>query len=114
MRYFDRIQPRGAWADLKYFLWSQQPYRWLFLALSIALTALALAGFWADSRFEREYRREIVYVDQWPLSRTDQEIIAKQKVDQVIKERRLAAEKREMEARQKYFQAIKDKADPWL
>lgn len=114
MRYFDRFQPRGAWADLKYFLWHQQPYRWVFLILSIMLTVLALAAFWVDSEFEPEYRREIVYVEQWPLTRTDKEIIAKQKIDQVIKERRLAAEKRELEERQRYFQAIKKKADPWL
>jgi hypothetical protein len=114
MRYFERIQPRGAWADLKHYLWADQPYRWVFLILSIMLTVLALAAFWVDSEFEPEYRREIVYVEQWPLTRTDKEIIAKQKVDEVIKQRRLQAEQRELEKRQRYFQQLKQKADPWL
>lgn len=114
MRYFDRFQPRGAWADLKHFMWSDQPYRWVFLILSIMVTVGTIAAFWVDSRFEPEYHRDIVYVQQWPLTRTDKEIIAQQKVDQVIKERRLAAEKRELELRQTYFRSLKSKADPWL
>ncbi len=111
MRYFDRIQPRGAWADLRHFFWHQQPYRWVFLILSVMLTVLTLAAFWIDSRFEPEYHRDIVYVEQWPLNRTDKEIIAQQKVDAVIKTRRLAAEKRLQDERRAEFQRIKDKMD---
>ena len=114
MRYFERFQPRGAWADLRYFLWHEQPYRWVFLILSIMVTVGTLAAFWVDSRFEPEYHREITYVQQWPLTRTDKEIIAQQKVDAVIKARKEAAAKRETEQRQRYFEAIKKKADPWL
>lgn len=114
MRYFDRFQPRSAWADLRYFMWHEQPYRWVFLLASILLTGLTLMAFWADSRFEPEYKREIIYVEQWPLSRTDKQIIAQQKVDQVIKTRRLEAEKRESDKREKFFREVKKKADPWL
>lgn len=111
MRYFDRFQPRSAWADLRYFMWHQQPYRWVFLLASLLLTGLTLMAFWADSRFEPEYHRDIVYVEQWPLSRTDKQIIAQQKVDEVIKQRRLAAENREREAKRAEFQRVKDKLD---
>ncbi len=115
MRYFDRFQPRGAWADLRYFLWHEQPYRWVFLILSVMVTVGTLAAFWVDSRFEPEYKRpQIVWVQQWSLDRTDRQIKAQQKIDQAAKDRRLAVEKREMEERQKYFQDIKKKADPWL
>lgn len=111
MRYFDRIQPRGAWGDLRYFFWHQQPYRWVFLILSVMVTVGTLAAFWVDSRFEPEYHRSIVYVEQWPLTRTDKEIIAQQKVDAVIKARRQAAEERELAARRAAFQRMKDKMD---
>ena len=114
MRYFDRFQPRSAWADLRYFMWHQQPYRWVFLLASLLLTGITLMAFWADSRFEPEYHRDIVYVEQWPLSRTDKQIIAQQKVDEVVKQRRLAAEKREADKQRQFFEGVKKKADPWL
>lgn len=113
MRYFDRFQPRSAWADLRYFLQRREPYQLWFFALSIALTVTTIAAFVIDSRFEPEYHRDIVYVQQWPLSRTDKQIIADQKVDYVIKARRLAAEKRAREANQAGFQKIQDKLDAW-
>ena len=39
------------------------------------------------------YRPEIIYVEQWPLIRTDAQIRAAQIVDQKVKDKRLAAEK---------------------
>lgn len=113
MRYLDRFQPRSAWADLRYFVAHRQPHQLGFFCLSIALTVLTIAAFVVDSRFEPEYHRDIVYVEQWKLTRTDAEIIAQQKIDAVIKTRRLEAEARERAKNQAGFKKIQDKLDAW-
>lgn len=112
-RYLDRFQFRGAWADLRYFLSRRQPYQVGFLCLAVALTVATLGAFAIDSRFEPDYHRDIVYVQQWPLTRSDAQIIAQQKIDYVIKARRLEAEQRELARRQAGFKKIQDKLDQW-
>ena len=113
MRYFDRFQFRGAWHDLRYFVRARQPHQLGFMVLALVLTVVTIAAFVVDSRFEPEYHPEIVYVQQWPLTRTDAQIIAQQKVDYVIKARRLEAEKRTADARAASFKKVEDKLDQW-
>lgn len=110
MSFFTRFSPVRAIVDLRFFLSQRQPYELGFLALSIVIVALLIAGFVHDSHEERPYKREIVYVQQWPLSRTDAEIRAQQKIDGV-KEARLRAEE---EKRQKAIQAEFKKLDDRL
>lgn len=110
MSFFTRFSPVRAIVDLRFFLSQRQPYELGFLALSIFIVGLLIAGFVHDSHEERPYKREIVYVQQWPLSRTDAEILAQQKIDGV-KEARLRAEE---EKRQKAIQAEFKKLDDRL
>ncbi len=109
MRFFARLSPLAAIRDLRVFLAQRQRYELGFLALSIALTAALIAGFVHDSHEERPYKRQIIYVEQWPLSRTEAEIKAQQKIDQAAKEKRLAEEAREQKARQAEFKKIDDR-----
>ena len=111
MKMLNRIQPKGAWADLRDFLGRRRPHQFGFAALSLTLTAVTLWAFWHDSRFEKEYHRDIVYVQQWRLDRTDAEIVAQQKIDGPIDARRKAAEEAQRAKRRAEFQRIKDRLD---
>jgi hypothetical protein len=75
----------GAWRDLRDFLASRQRHQFVFAALSVAICALLVAGFYHDSKFPWQDR--IVYVQSWPANRTDAEIIAQQKVDRIAKQK---------------------------
>lgn len=81
MKYFSRLSPVAAVRDLRVFLSHRQPHELGFLALSLVITGLLIGGFLKDSRVEKVYRREIIYVESWPASRTDAEVRAQQAKD---------------------------------
>ncbi|WP_419809353.1 hypothetical protein [Sphingomonas sp.] len=113
MKLLSRIQPAGAWADLRYFFGRRRPHQWGFAALSVTLTAVTLWAFWHDSEFKPAYHRDIVYVQQWRLDRTDAEIVAQQKIDGPIDARRRAERERADAARRAQFQEVQDTMDKW-
>lgn len=108
-----RFQPAGAWADLRYFLKHRQPHQIVFFTLAVALTVLALLAFVHDSHFVPEYHRDIVYVKQWRLDRTNAEIIAQQKIDGIEQTRRVGEEKRRQEANHQALKKIDDGLRRW-
>lgn len=108
-----RFQPSGALADLRYFFGRRQPHQWVFAALAIGLTVLAITAFVHDSRFVPPYHRDIVYVQQWRLDRTDAEIIAQQKIDGIEQTRRIAEETRQREANRQKFKNVDDALRKW-
>lgn len=113
VNYLSRFSPFRAVRDLRMFLSHRQPYELGFLALSIVITTLLIAGFVKDSRIEREYQREIQYVDNWKLDRTDAEIVAKQKVDQVERDKRIAEYEKRVAERQAAFKRVDDSMSRW-
>lgn len=113
MKLLDRIQPAGAWADLRYFFGQRRPHQWGFAALAVTVTAVTLWAFWHDSQFKKVYHRDIVYVQQWRADRTDAQIIAQQRIDAPIEAKRKAEEARRLEANRRKFQRVKDKLDAW-
>ena len=46
------------------------------------ITALIIWAFFVDSHFEKAYKPNIIYFQQWTLDRTDEQIIAQQKIDE--------------------------------
>lgn len=109
VRYLARFNPLRAVNDLRAYLAQRQPYELWFGILAIVLTALILFGFVLDSHVERPYKANITYVESWPLSRTDREIIAQQKIDQVKRDK-LAAEVRARQERTRaQFKQLDDK-----
>ena len=105
-----KIQPRSAWGDVRYFFGKlREPHQALFLALSVVITAIMLWGVYLESYAEQEYKREIVYFQQWPANRTDAEIIAQQKIDGPEQTRRIAEQKRLEEEQRLKFKKIDDK-----
>jgi hypothetical protein len=113
MGFFARMSPFRAVRDLRLYLHQRQPYELAFLALAVVLTGLLIIGFAKDSRIEKVYRPQIVYVQQWTLDRTDDQIRAQQKIDQVKRRAELAELRTRQAKRQAEFKRIDDKLNQW-
>jgi hypothetical protein len=83
MNFLRRLSPIGAYRDLRSYLGQRRPHEIVFFALAIAITWLIMFVFVLDTKIVRPYHRDIIYVKQWPLTRTNAEIIAQQKIDGV-------------------------------
>ncbi len=113
MGFFSRFSPVRAIRDLRLFLSQRKPYELGFLALSIAVTTFLIYAFARDSYAEKVYRPNIIYVEQWRADRTDAEIIAQQKIDEPIRQRALAEQRRADEERRQSFERLDKKLESW-
>jgi hypothetical protein len=84
--------PRVLIADMKAFLATRQRHQLLIGAVSLMMPALIVWGFYHDSHVEPP-KDEMYFLPSWPADRTDAEIIAQQKIDQKIKEKREAEQR---------------------
>ena len=113
MAFFARLNPLRAIRDLRLFLHQRQPYELGFLALAIVLTGLLVIGFAKDSAIEKEYRPQIVYVQQWRLDRSDAEIRAQQAIDAPIKQKAIDEQKAREAKLQADFKKLDDRLSRW-
>jgi len=113
MPFLRRFSPIRAYLDLRMFLAQRQPYELGFLVLAMAITGFFVYAFAKDSHVVPVYKPQIVYVEQWPLSRTDSEIRAAQKVDQAKKARLKAAEEAERAKTRATFKKLDDQMNKW-
>jgi hypothetical protein len=113
MQILDRFSPIRAYKDLRLFLSQRQPYELGFLVLAMAITGFLVWAFIRDSYVKPIYKPDIIYVEQWTLSRTDDEIRAAQIVDQARKDKRLAEEKAFEEKKRAQFQKLDDQLSKW-
>ena len=113
MQFFSRFSPVRAYRDLRFFLASRQPYELGFLALAVGVTAFLIFAFMRDSYQEKVYRPEIIYVEQWRADRTNAEIIAQQKIDEPIRQKALAEQKRLDDERRAGFRRLDEKLKRW-
>ena len=103
MSWFPRPSgPRAAFADLRAFLRQGSREQRLGAALSLLVTMIIVIIFFVDSKVNTAPPPSIVYVESWPTSRTDAEIIAQQQKDQ-------AARDAALKERQRQFQALENK-----
>jgi hypothetical protein len=102
------ITPLRAYQDLRLFLRQRRKHEIVFLALSLAITYFIIFYMIQDSRIVRDTRPVIIYVQQWPASRTDAEIIAQQKIDVVEQIKREEAEKKRQAENQAAWKRIDD------
>ncbi|MEH3035305.1 MAG: hypothetical protein PGN23_02245 [Sphingomonas adhaesiva] len=109
MTFLSRMSPVRAWSDLRYFLTTRERHEWWFLVAAIAVTLFLIYAFAKDSYMEKEYKPQIVYVQQWRLDRTDAQIVAQQKIDQVKKDAELAELKKRQDATRASFKRLDDK-----
>jgi len=113
MRYLGRFSPVVAIRDLRFFLSHRQPHEMWFLVASLSVTGFLIYAFAHDSYVEPVYRPQITYVQNWELTRTDAEIRAQQAIDEPIKQRRLAAQRKAREERQAGFKKVNDAMTRW-
>ena len=106
MALLEKLSPLRAVRDLRTFLSQRKPYELWFLLLALAVTAAIWFGFLRDSQFERPYKRSIIYVENWPITRSDKEIIDQQKIDQAKKRAQQAELEKKQKARQAEFKKI--------
>ena len=102
------LSPLRAVRDLRVFLSARRPYELIFLALSLLLTGGLIAGFVHDSHEARPYKRNIQYFKSWPLTRTDAEIRAQQKIDGVEQSKRIAEQKQREAALRASYKKLDD------
>lgn len=108
--FFKRVSPIRAAKDLRLYMHSRKPHEIFFLFPAIIITVLILVGLYKDAQFATPYKRNIVYVESWPMTRTGEEISAQQKIDQAVKRE----QKADWERRQKKHQQGFQKVDKWL
>lgn len=112
-RLWSSVAPIAASNEVYQYLLKDRPHRWGFLGLSAAITGFICWGLIHDSYAEVPYKREIIYVQDWRLDRSDAEIIAQQKIDQAAKDKRDAAQKAKDEKVRKQYQDMLDAMKRW-
>ncbi len=115
LKYLDRFNLLSAGRDFRTFLTTRRPYEFGFMAASLITCVVIVAGFIADSNVKRPWKKpDIIYVQSWRADRTDAEIIAQQKIDQVRKQQREAAQKKLDEENKAAFKRLNDRIGRWL
>lgn len=105
------VSPFRAIRDLRVYLAQRQRHELVFAFLSVAITTLILAGFYVDSKFERPWKRNIQYFENWPANRSDEEIRARLAADLVKDKERAAEIEKLRQERMKSFQRLDKKLD---
>ena len=111
--YLSFFSPRRAASDLRVFMGTRGQHRPGFLLAALLATGGIIFVFSKDAHFERPYERHIIYVEQWPLTRTDEEIRAQQKIDAAKKAIEQAKLDKLQKARQAEFKKIDDALTRW-
>lgn len=95
----------AGFRDLGFFLRTRSRADYVIAGVAAAMTAFIIFAFWHDSSFRGD--PPIIYVQNWPANRTDDQIRADQKKD------RIEREKAEAE-RRAVFQKMQKATSGWL
>ncbi len=96
------VGPRAALTDLKAFLGQRSREQVIGASLAVLVTLVIVIIFFVDSRINTAPPQQIVYVENYPATRTDADIKADQA--KASEERRKAEE-----ARKREFQKLEEK-----
>ncbi len=113
MKLTRHLSPLRAVRDLRGFLKLRHRYELGFMFAAFLVTMLIVAAMFKDSYFEREYKRDIIYVQNWRADRTLKEIVAQQKIDQARREKLEAEARAKAEQRRREWQKIDDGLKDW-
>nr|WP_047169926.1 hypothetical protein [Sphingomonas sp. Y57] len=86
-------KPSAVWADFKALLRQQERHKLLIALVSILMPGIIVTGFYVDSKMDPP-KAQVIYVQSWPASRTDAEIIKQNLADQKIRDAQLAEKQR--------------------
>ena len=76
------VGPRAAYNDLRAFMRQRSREQVIGAMLAILVTAIIVIEFLVDSKIGTAPPPQVVYANSWPADRTDQQIVAQQKIDQ--------------------------------
>lgn len=108
------FSPLRAFRDLRAFLASRKKHEIWMLVPALLLTAGTLVAFYIDSIGRAEWKRpEIIWVKDWRLDRSDEEIRAQQAIDKVEKEKADAELEKRRKARRDEFKKVDDGLKSW-
>lgn len=113
MSFLRFVSPLRAIRDLRRYLASRPPYEIWFLMLAMVLTLVVIWAFVKDSNVPIPYKRNIIYVESWPLDRSDEQIRAQQKIDQVKKHAQQAELEKRRKKRQEEFKRVDESLKKW-
>ncbi len=114
MSRFRRYNPLVGLNDLRMFLAARQKHELIFAFLAVIVTVTILTGFYLDSNdLKRPWKRDIQYVESWPLDRTDADIVAAQKADAKTRAAREAELKKLQDERKASFKKVDDALKRW-
>jgi len=89
--------PSALWADLKDF-WRDRPrHSWIAAALAVLTAAGLMFMFYLNDGSYEDHREQVMFIESWPASRTDAEIIAKQKADKAERDAAIEAHRRSLQ-----------------
>lgn len=113
MKFLKFLSPIRAVRDLRAFLKLRHQYELLFMLGAFVVTLIIVGAMFKDSYFERQYKREIIYVQNWRADRTLETIIAQQKIDQAKRDKIIAAQKAKADERKRSWKKIDDGLTEW-
>jgi hypothetical protein len=105
------VSPLRAIRDLRGFLAQRERHELVFAFLSVMMTALLIAGLYVDSRFEKPWKRDIQYFENWPATRSDAEIRARLAEDLKLDKVKKAELEKKRQERMQQFQRLDKKLD---
>jgi len=97
-------RPSVVWADLRAFMRDRPRHQWVAGLLSVMIPVGILLAFYTQSFMQAQPRPQVIYVNNWPADRSDDEIRAAQQAA-VERERAVQAE------RQRQFQRLEKQAE---
>lgn len=80
------VSPRAAFADLRAVIRSSGRERWIGGACAVLVTIIIVIEFLVDSKINTAPPPRIVYVESYPVTRTDAQIIAEQNKDKAARD----------------------------
>jgi hypothetical protein len=103
-------RPIEAAGDLGSFFRARRARDLLMIVPALGITAAIVYGLFVEYNIPKPYQRNIIYVESWPLSRTDADIRAAQRID--INTKKLALVQPKVEKVQRMLQFRK--VDAWI
>lgn len=114
MSIFRFLSPVRAFRDFRQFIATRKKHELWMLIPSLGVTIAILIGFYLDSNFERAWKRpEIIWVKDWRLDRSDEEIRAQQAIDKAAKDKAEAELEKKRKVRRDEFKKIDDGLKSW-
>lgn len=99
MSFLSQVSPRKAYADLRYFLSQEQPFKLLFLSLALVPAIGLVAALIIDGKNKSAPPPpEVIYIESWGLDRSMEQILSDREERRIVREARDARVKENYKA----------------